>query len=199
MTKNWALAKACLYRLCYDANMTGLLLGRWQILDLPFRRNLTVVGDVPRRKLLEYIGRSRVMFVPSLMDASPRILAEALCMDVPILVHRHILGGWKYVAESTGAFFTGEDDVLLAAEHCLGGKTDPRRWFRANYGPMNASLRLSTFLHGLDTEIEPTTSLRLARESVLPAVHASQSLRRNRNGIAQPVWLEQPPALSPRT
>jgi glycosyltransferase involved in cell wall biosynthesis len=197
MTKNWALAKACLYRLCYDANLKGLLLGRWQIFDLPFRRNLTVVGDVPRRQVLEYIGRSRLMFVPSLMDASPRILAEALCMDVPILVHRQIVGGWKYVGESTGAFFSGEDNVLLAAEQCLGGQTNPRRWFRANYGPMNASLRLSQFLHGLDADIEPTTSLRLARESVVPAVSPSQSLRGRRDGIAQPVWLEPPPALSP--
>ena len=36
MTKNWALAKACLYRLCNDLGLKGLLLGRWQILDLPF-------------------------------------------------------------------------------------------------------------------------------------------------------------------
>ena len=49
MTKNWALAKACLHRLCNDLGLKGFSLGRWQILDLPFRRNLTIVGDVPRR------------------------------------------------------------------------------------------------------------------------------------------------------
>ena len=62
MTKNWALAKACLHHLCYDLDLRGLLLGRWQILDLPFRHNLTVVGDMPRREVLQYLGRSPLRF-----------------------------------------------------------------------------------------------------------------------------------------
>jgi glycosyltransferase involved in cell wall biosynthesis len=195
MTKNWALAKACLYHLCDDLSLTGLLLGRWQILDLPFRRNLTIVGDVPRRTALEYIGRSRMMFVPSLMDASPRLLAEALCMGVPILVNREILGGWKYVSQSTGAFFNSDDDVAQAAAQCLSGPTDPRAWFRANYGPMRSSLRLSAFLHSLDDDMDPKASLRLAYEALVPPTGVNSGLRPSRSGITQPVWLQPPPAL----
>jgi glycosyltransferase involved in cell wall biosynthesis len=168
-TKNWSLAKKCLYRLCYDLNLKGLLLGRWQILDLPFHRNLTVKGDVPRQQLLEYLCRSRLLFVPSIMDASPRVLAEALCLDVPILVHHQILGGWKYVNKSTGAFFQCEDDITQAAKWCLEEAFHPRRWFQANYGPVLSSLRLSAFLGRLDPEIKPTLSLQLAREVRVPA------------------------------
>jgi glycosyltransferase involved in cell wall biosynthesis len=197
MTKNWPLAKACLHHLCYDLDLRGLLLGRWQIFDLPFRHNLTVVGDMPRREVLQYLGRSRFVFVPSVKDASPRILAEALCMDVPILVNQEILGGWKYVDESTGAFFSSEGDLLRAAEQCLGGRPRPRSWFQANHGPMNAALRLSTFLHTLDDDIEPGVSLRLAGESVVRAPGAHQSARGARGGIAHPVWLGPPSALSP--
>ena len=182
MTKNWPLAKACLHRLCNDLSLNGLLLGRWQILDLPFHRNLTIVGDVPRRTALEYIGRSRIVFVPSLMDASPRLLAEALCMNVSILVNRDILGGWKYVNQSTGAFFDNEDDVAQAAAQCLSGPTEPRAWFRANYGPMRSSLRLSGFLHSLDGDMHPTASLRLAHEALAPPTGPNPGLR------AEPRW-----------
>jgi glycosyltransferase involved in cell wall biosynthesis len=195
-TKNWALAKACLYRLCDDLSLEGLLLGRWQILDLPFRRNLTIMGDVPRRTVLEYIGRSRMVFVPSLMDASPRLLAEALCMGVPILVNREILGGWKYVSQSTGAFFSSDDDVAQAAAQCLSGPTDPRAWFRANYGPMRSSQRLSGFLHSLDGDMDPKASLRLAYEALVPPAGVNPGLRPSRSGITQSAWLRPPPALT---
>jgi glycosyltransferase involved in cell wall biosynthesis len=169
MTKNWSLAKRCLYTLCYDLNLKGLLLGRWQILDLPFHRNLTVKGDVPHQQLLEYLYRSRLLFVPSIVDPSPRILAEALCLDVPILVHRQILGGWKYVNRSTGGFFQSEDDITQAAQQCLEEGFHPRRWFQANYGPILSGSRLSAFLQRLDPDINSTLSLRLAREALVPA------------------------------
>ena len=164
MTKNWLLAKVCLERLCYGLNLKGLLLGRWQILDLPFRHNLAIEGDFPQERLLDRLRRCRMLFVPSVMDASPRILTEALCLDVPILVNRQILGGWKYVNASTGAFFDDEDNVLEAARRCLERDFDPRRWFQENYGPGHASARLAEFLRQLDPRFDPAVSPRLARE-----------------------------------
>jgi glycosyltransferase involved in cell wall biosynthesis len=194
MTKNWELAKACLYRLCDDLGLKGLLLGRWQILDLPFSRNLTIVGDVPRPTALQYVGRSRMLFVPSVMDASPRLLAEALCLDVPILVNRQILGGWKYVTQATGVFFDSEDDVAHAAARCLSGSTDPRAWYRANHGPERSSLRLSRFLSDLDRGFDPTASWRLAYETVLPS-GADPGARLDPGGLTRPAWRQPPPAL----
>ena len=76
----------------------------------------------------------RVLFAPNLHDASPRVLAEAMCLDVPILVNRHILGGWKYVNNRTGAFFGGEDDVVEAFKGILAvqeqGQMQPRQWYK---------------------------------------------------------------------
>ena len=78
--------------------------------------------------------RRRILFAPNLHDASPRVLAEALCLDVPILVNRHILGGWKYVTNATGAFFGGEHDVVDAVRVLLSerrrAELQPRRWFK---------------------------------------------------------------------
>jgi glycosyltransferase involved in cell wall biosynthesis len=167
-TKNWELAKRCLPRLCGDLDLKGLLLGRWQILDLPFRRNLTVVGDLRQAMLWEHLCRSRLLFVPSVMDASPRILAEALCLDVPILVNRAILGGWKYVTPSTGAFFDSEDDVAEAAWRCLNTATQPRQWFAQRYGPACASARLADFIREREPALPagaaclPSRSVRVA-------------------------------------
>jgi hypothetical protein len=163
-TKNWALAKRCLNPLCYSLNWKGLLIGRWQVLDLPFRHNLTIIGDVPQEKLLEYLCHSRLLFVPSVMDASPRILAEALCLDVPILVNSRILGGWKYVNSHTGIFFHDEDDVAQRAQQCLDAPLQPRRWFRENYGPVLSSKRLNQFLQQLDPEIQPRSAGGLASD-----------------------------------
>jgi len=115
-------------------------------------------------------------------------------MDVPILVNRKILGGWKYVTHSTGIFFDSDDDVVQAAAQCLSSSTDPRAWFHANYGPVRSSLRLSTFLHSLDSDFDPTPSLRLAHEIVLQS-GANPGFRLNPSGITQPVWLRPPPAL----
>jgi len=170
MTKNWTLAKRCLHRLCGDLNLKGLLLGRWQILDLPFHKNLTIVGDVPHQRTLEYLRRSRLLFVPSIMDASPRILAEALCLDVPILVNEQILGGWKYVSTSSGVFFRSEDDVADAARQCLRAGFQPRRWFGENYGPELSSERLAAFLGRLSPDVDQTLHLQLERKVSYPAV-----------------------------
>jgi hypothetical protein len=166
LTKNWQLAKRCLRRLCFDLNLKGLLLGRWQILDLPFDRNLTIKGDMPRHRFLEFLHKSRMLLVPSIMDASPRILTESLCMNVPILVQREILGGWKYVNASTGSFFQDEDDIAQAARSCLQESLSPRAWFQENYGPKKSALRLSRLISELDSSVVPTQSWRLTRDFV---------------------------------
>jgi hypothetical protein len=168
-TKNWTLAKRCLGQLCYGLNLKGLLLGRWQILDLPFHRNLTIKGDVPQQQLLEYLYRSRLLFVPSVTDASPRILTEALCLDIPILVNRQILGGWKYVNRSTGAFFHGEDDVAQSAQQCLEMVSRSRCWFQENSGPILSSERLSHFLQRLVPGRKPLSVARLTSEVIVPS------------------------------
>jgi hypothetical protein len=88
-------------------------------------------ADIDARLLLCFC---RVLFAPNVHDASPRVLAEAMCLDVPILVNRHILGGWKYVNNNTGAFFGSEDDVVDAFKGILAaqeqGQLRPREWYK---------------------------------------------------------------------
>jgi hypothetical protein len=146
VTKNWALARTSISLLCCELRLRVLVVG--QVMpDLDTGRgNVDISGDLPWTELMECIARSRIAFFPNTLDPSPRLLAEALCLDVPVLVNHGILGGWKYVAPDTGEFFAGEDDVVVAALAILVGSYSPRSWFSANHGPENASRRMEQLL-----------------------------------------------------
>ena len=57
-----------------------------------------------------------------------------MSLDVPILVNKYIVGGWKYVNQDTGAFFDSVDNVVDAYKDILGrqqaGELHPRQWFK---------------------------------------------------------------------
>jgi glycosyltransferase involved in cell wall biosynthesis len=146
LTKNWALAKRCLSRLARDLGITALLVGRDQAPDIPDVPGIEARGELPWHELMACLAQARVAFFPNVLDASPVLLTEALCLDVPVVVNRRILGGWKYVRPDTGRFFTDQDDVTGAVAACLTGDFAPRAWFSASHGPEHAASRLAAFL-----------------------------------------------------
>jgi hypothetical protein len=162
--KNWPLAQRCLPRLCEELRMRALVVGAPPV-ALP---GVTCVGALPWPDLLGHIARARLVFAPNADDASPRVLAEALCLDTPILVHRDILGGWHYVNAFTGAFFEGEHDVVAGARACLAIAGSPRRWFRAHHGPYLAGQRLLGLLRALDPAISERSHLGLTDRLAAP-------------------------------
>ena len=48
------------------------------------------------------------------------LVRQALALDVPLLMNRNIIGGWKYVNEKTGEFFNEflSSVVMLVDEGC---------------------------------------------------------------------------------
>ena len=67
---------------------------------------VTVVDRfLPWNEFVEHMGRCTHMFNPSFADASPRVVVEALSLDMPVLLNADILGGWKYMNSDTGATF----------------------------------------------------------------------------------------------
>jgi hypothetical protein len=138
--KNWNLAKECFQKMS-DAGLTVLVIGR----DAPSDFELPGVSYNKYLKWHEFLDRieeSRVMFVPNGSDASPRILTEALCKGTPILVNKHIFGGWKYVNDCTGAFFESADDVIPQLHRVLNASCTPRQWFLDTYYPDGESAQL---------------------------------------------------------
>ena len=143
--KSWDLARACMLKLCDELGLRVLLVGHTDFGGSP-GDGIELRGVLPQKELLECIARSRVAFFPNIIDPSPRVISQALCLDVPILVNRSILGGWHYVTASTGRFFEDESDVVAGAHACLTDSFEPLAWFRGKHGPENSSRRLARLL-----------------------------------------------------
>ena len=72
-----------------------------------------------------------------------------MACNLPCLVNRNILGGWKYIdSEKTGEFFTDEKDIASSLNIFLSklNKYTPRQYIIDNYGPINAGKKLKKFI-----------------------------------------------------
>ena len=110
-------------------------------------------GIVKVHPLLAYnefqkeLKKSRFLFVPNISDASPRVITEAICYNIPVLVNKNILGGWHNVIPSvTGEFFTDETDLSYHLSKILNNQYQPRNWFQENRGKTNSGKLLAKFL-----------------------------------------------------
>lgn len=146
--KNWNLAKKCIKILSEDMGLKGLLIGR-EGCDVP--KNCTTTGWVDYWEVLKLYKKAKFVFIPNQADASPRVLTECLSTNLACLVNENILGGWKYVTDKTGEFFTDENDIRKSAEKLMNGinnnKYSPRQYIIDNYGPINAGKALKKFLY----------------------------------------------------
>ena len=156
--KNWCLAALCLPRICAELNLRALVIGDPNK-DFGPTERITFIPHLPWERFLSHLAAAELLFVPNALDPSPKLLGEALCLDVPIVVNRQILGGWKYVNAFTGVFFDDESDVVAAVRTCLSRARHPRNWFCANYGPYHSGRRLLKLLKRVDPEISERTYL----------------------------------------
>lgn len=111
------------------------------------------IQSQPWNKYLEMVERTRMILLPNVHDASPRVITEAMSLNVPILMNRNILGGWKYLEWTDGrggAFFENQDDVVDAARKILQGVEDgsiqPREAIMSRWGHEISSARLRALL-----------------------------------------------------
>jgi hypothetical protein len=158
--KNWSLAARCLPRLCRALGMHAMVIGEADAV-FPPQTGITFYKALPWRRLLASMARADLLFVPNETDPSPRVIAEALSLDLPVLVNRNILGGWKYVTRYTGAFFDDERDVVDTAVELLASADSPREWFRSNFGPEVSSRRLTALLCPLDDSLDRDAAWRI--------------------------------------
>lgn len=154
--KGWSLAARCVPRLVRAFGWRALVIGTPCEL-FPQSPGITFRPSLQWSEMLGYIAGARVLLAPNEMDPSPRVLAEALCLDVPIAVNRRILGGWKYVNRFTGTFFDDENDLADAVASL--GAVAPRTWFGANHGPFHAGRRLLALIRSLDPALQERSHL----------------------------------------
>ena len=96
INRNWLLAKKCIKIMCLKYKLKGLIIGRSEcsINKNKNKNNLTFCDQLKYSEFIKTLEQCRFVFLPNIMDASPRILTEALCLNKPILVNKKILGGW---------------------------------------------------------------------------------------------------------
>lgn len=149
LQKNWDLGRACVLRLA-DAGARIVIAGRAGVPGLPPHPNIDCLPKLPWPAFMRLTVSARVAFLPSWWDASPCVLTQSLSLDVPALVNRQILGGWKYVTPETGVFFDDESNVVDAFFALLDRQVHPRDWLIANgYYQDAAARRLAGELRAL--------------------------------------------------
>lgn len=146
--KNWALAKKCIKYMCGTLKLKGILVGR-KGCKLPSgcEELVETTKFLTRSELIDSYRKSKFIFIPNISDASPRVLVEALCCNIPALINYNIVGGWKYINNETGVFFKNKYDIKQALKSILDNKTfNPREYYLQHWGKENTGKKLKQFI-----------------------------------------------------
>lgn len=156
--KNWSFVKEALEVMCGEFKMTGVLVATKSkdgkascTIPASCKGLMTQTSYLDQNQFFDYVKQSRFLFVPQVHDASPRVTTQALAMNVPLLMNRNIIGGWKYVNEKTGEFFNDLSDIRTSLKKILqntktGGVYEPRRYVDDNLGDSISGDRLRRFV-----------------------------------------------------
>ena len=148
--RNWELGKKCLEVMCGKYNLRGLLVGR-ENCEFTDKCNgiVKVLPLLPFNEFQNELKKCKFLFVPNISDASPRVITESICYNMPVLVNYNILGGWHNVIPGvTGEFFTDEHNIIPALDKIVNNydKYTPRDWFINNRGKERSGKVLAKFL-----------------------------------------------------
>ena len=142
--KNWTLAITCI-EIMSKMGLKGLLIGRK---NCKVPDNCETTGWVEYNEMLKLYQQSKFLFLPNIVDASPRVLTECLSLNIPCVVNYNILGGWKYINKKTGEFFNNEKDIKDVVNKLLMNidNYEPRQYIKKHFGPLNSGIKLKKFI-----------------------------------------------------
>ena len=147
VNRNFELAKKCFVIMIRDFGLNVLVIGRTKCgLEEQYGNKIKTVDFLPWDQFQQRLRESRILFVPNVADASPRVIAEAMTKNVPVLMNRQIMCGSKYVNAESGELFTDETDVADALKKIVGGKKDARKWWQQNYSKQKSAVKLCDFV-----------------------------------------------------
>lgn len=150
IVRNFDLALKCFPILFTNFNLKALIVGRVGCgLENLYPNNVEITDFLPYHELQQKMKESRFLFVPNISDASPRVIAECLIKNVPILINQNILCGFKYINEQTGVFFNNEHDISQAINLLLTKLPEmtPQKWWLDNHSHKKNSILLRNFLY----------------------------------------------------
>jgi hypothetical protein len=148
--RNWELAKECLKIMCSQYNLKGVIVGRENCKITEFCDGIVkILPFLSFHKFQKELQKCRFLFVPNISDASPRVITEALCYNIPVLVNENIVGGWhNVIPHITGEFFNDETDIIYALDYMTKNINtySAREWFIKNRGNKISGRILASFL-----------------------------------------------------
>lgn len=150
VNRNYKLAIDCLPIMINEFKQKVLIVGRVNCgLEKLYGDNIEIVDFMPYFEFQEKLRQSRHLFVPNIYDASPRVVAEALIKDIPVLMNKSIVCGSKYINHETGELFTDENDIRFALNSLLGkkDKISPKNWWKKNYSKKKMGKKFRDFLY----------------------------------------------------
>jgi len=155
INRNYNLALKCFPIMINEYNLKGLCVGRLGCDLSEYKDSITTTDFLPYHELQDKMRESRFLFLPNIYDASPRVIAECLIKDVPILMNYSIICGFKYINYETGNFFIDEYNIRNALDNLLGkiNKISPQKWWNENYGIEKSSIKLRNFLNNYYPDI----------------------------------------------
>jgi glycosyltransferase involved in cell wall biosynthesis len=131
-----------------DPSLTAVVIGK-QVPEVADQLRATgaairFIDFCGREELNRVMNQSRIGFVPSLMDAAPRVILEYMSAGVPVLLNSGILGGRDYITAETGVL-AAEREFAAVARGIRDGhwKFDARSGFEANFRPEKAAEHLN--------------------------------------------------------
>lgn len=149
VNRNFRLARECFKIMIKEYGLKGLIVGRVGCgLEKEFGDKVEVTDMLDYHVFQEKLAQSRFLFVPNVYDASPRVVAEALIKDIPILMNRNIVCGAKYINAETGEFFIDEYDIRISLDALLGKikNISPKKWWKNHYSNDGSERKLRNFL-----------------------------------------------------
>jgi glycosyltransferase involved in cell wall biosynthesis len=147
VNRNYELAAKCFPIMINTYGLNVLVVGRTNCgLEEKYGKRIETVDFLPFHEFQQKLRESKILFVPNIADASPRVVAEAMIKDVPVLMNKNIMGGSKYIVDETGEFFTDETDIAQAIERMLNSEKTPRKWWKNNYSIKSSSVKLHKFV-----------------------------------------------------
>ena len=114
-----------------------------------FSDKIVFTGFLPWIDFIFKMNSSKNLINFSRYDASPRVIIEALSLNIPVLLNNNILGGWKYINKSTGNLFFYDEPIDKCINNFMNNKYEPLKWMKLNYDIEKNKMVLATTINKL--------------------------------------------------
>jgi glycosyltransferase involved in cell wall biosynthesis len=115
--------------------------------------------NLTKQEVSQTMAESKFCIFPNKTDCSPRMIPESFINNIPILMNKDILGGWKYIEETPelGRFFNPMDSssVQTAIEQTLSLPNNQKEIWMSKYGFWRSSEKLANIIkQNIDLKID---------------------------------------------